>query len=319
MLASDWEKEEAVFEGIDVKNNLLPQSYVVGKNGLEGIKFQHLTSCYDENMKWQPQPSGEPDEVVACDTIILAIGQDRAFPFLDIALDKDDKGWPKVDANTYQSSHQKIFFGGDAAFGPSNIISAVADGHKVAVSIHLSLSGKSPQDRPKETMTLESQKMGLHEWSYGNEVVADERHKIPHLPLDKRFDSLKTEVETGFELGEALKEAERCFNCDVQTVFEPQKCIECDACLDICPVECLTITQDSTWSDLRERLRAPAVNENQDMYVSSSLPQTERVMVKDENFCLHCGLCAERCPTAAWDMQQFKLNISYADSDSNGK
>jgi NADPH-dependent glutamate synthase beta subunit-like oxidoreductase len=314
MLASTWEKEDAIDEGVEILNNLLPVKYEVKDGKLAGVWFQPLVRCYDENKKWNPIHADKPLHFVPCDEVLLAIGQNTAFPFIErdmgIEFDKNDR--PIVDARTMRSTHTKVFFGGDSAFGPKNIIWAVAHGHEAALSIHMALTGADISQRPPRGMSLTSQKMGLHEWSYDNDVSNDGRLAVPHVKLEERFEALSKEVELGYDVKLAFKEAERCLNCDVQTVFQEKLCIECDACVDICPVECLTITDDGTPEQVKSRLSAPFLNETQIFYMSEELPGTKRIMAKDENICLHCGLCAERCPTGAWDMQKFQLHLPQA-------
>ncbi|MGE0173037.1 MAG: FAD-dependent oxidoreductase [Oligoflexales bacterium] len=320
MLASEWEKEDAVEEGVKFKNNLLPEKYEVKDGKLVGIWFQPLIRCYDEKKHWNPiKDESKGLEFVPCDAVVLAIGQNTAFPFIErdmgVEFSKNDR--PIVDTTTMGCSHPKVFFGGDAAFGPKNIIWAVAHGHEAALSIHLALSGKDVKARPPQSMQLVSQKMGIHEWSYDNDIAAYNRTSMPHVALGERFQKIEKEVELGFDEKLAFKEAERCLNCDVQTVFTEKQCIECDACIDICPVDCLSITANGDEGDIVKRINAPYLNKEQHLYVSQPLKDTARVMVKDENLCLHCGLCAERCPTGAWDMQKFALNLPQA-VNSNG-
>ncbi len=314
MLASPWEKQDAVEEGVAFHNHLLPKSFVVKDDKLVGVEFQPLKRAYNERRQWDPVPDDKPTVILPCDAVILAIGQNTAFSFIekDIGLNFNPNGLPTVDATTYQSTLPKVFFGGDAAFGPKNIITAVAQAHQAAISMHQFLQGKSVNDRLPPTVNLISQKMGLHEWSYDSSISNDVRYKVPHLELKDRFSDLKKEVELGFDVAKALKEAERCLNCDVQTVFSAPACIECDACIDICPVDCLTITNDGDEGAIAANLNAPRLNPEQTLYVSDPLVQTGRVMVKDENICLHCGLCAERCPTGAWDMQKLQLKLPVA-------
>jgi ferredoxin len=252
--------------------------------------------------------------IVPCDDVILAIGQDNAFPWIerDIGIDFNDWEMPVVDKTTFQTTRDGVFVGGDAAWGPENIIWAVEHGHQAAISIHSFCQGQSLLERPEYGMNLVSQKMGLHSWSYGSEYDPSQRAKMNHVDLVERFKALEVEVELGFDAEQTAVEVERCLNCDIQTHFSAPLCIECDACIDVCPVYCLTITDNGSEEDLRNRLTAPAENTDQDLYVSEELPQTARIMVKDEDLCVHCGLCAERCPTAAWDMAKFDLLIPYA-------
>jgi ferredoxin len=258
-------------------------------------------------------PPGEPDQSFECDDVLVAVGQENAFPWIerDIGLEFDRWGMPKVDPKTMQSSLPHVFFGGDAAFGPKNIIWAVAHGHDAAVSIDKLCNGENVGDRPAPGVTLVSQKMGIHEWSYDNDITNDLRYKVPLREKQIALKDIKAEVELGFDRALAFKEAQRCLNCDVQTVFDAKLCIECDACVDICPMDCITFAENGEEQDLRGRLSAPASNLTQDIYVANGL-KTGRVMAKDEDVCLHCGLCAERCPTGAWDMQKFLLNVTQA-------
>jgi formate dehydrogenase beta subunit len=313
MKASPWEKEDAMHEGIPIVNNHVPIEFVVEDGKLKGMHFQKVEAEYDENGKRSLVPTGEDLVFMPADDVLMAIGQENCFPWIErdlgIAFDKWDM--PVVNEVTFQSSNEKVFFGGDAAFGPENIITAVAHGHQAAVSIDLYCRGESVNDRPPPHVTLASTKMGVHEWSYDNAIETDERYVVPMAPLAKTLKDRKVEVELGFDISTGYKEAERCLNCDVQTVFDEVRCIECDACVDICPTDCISFTANGEEEELRTRLAGPAGNLAQDLYVSADLP-TKRVMVKDEDVCLHCGLCAERCPTAAWDMQKFLYNVSKA-------
>ena len=317
MKASPWEKEDAMHEGIPIFDNHVPKEYVVEDGKLTGMKFEKVTAEYDEKGRRSLIPTGEDLVFMEADVVLMAIGQDNAFPWIerDIGLDFGRWDMPKVDKVTFQSTNKKVFFGGDAAFGPENIITAVAHGHQAAVSIDHFCNGKSVDDRPPPFTNLMSQKMGVHEWIYDNAVADDKRHIVPLAPLEKTLKDRLLEVELGFDEDTGYKEAERCLNCDVQTVFEEARCIECDACVDICPTDCITFTANGRAGTLREHLSAPAKNLDQDLYVSRILP-TKRVMVKDEDVCLHCGLCAERCPTAAWDMQQFMYNVAKAGQEA---
>lgn len=313
MKASPWEKEDAIHEGIPILNYMVPKSFEHRGGKLIGMMFEKVKAAVDVKGKRSLVPTGEPDELVECDDVLIAVGQENIFPWIerDIGIAFDEWGMPVVDKHTFQSSLPKVFFGGDAAFGPKNIIWAVAHGHEAAISIDKLLNGESVVLRPPAMMNLISQKMGIHEWSYANEISPDERFKVPHEKTDKALKSISIEVELGFDLKLAFKEAERCLNCDVQTVFSKDACIECDACMDICPMDCISFTNNDEEAKLRKHLTAPAVNLTQDLYVSGPL-KTGRVMVKDEDVCLHCSLCAERCPTGAWDMQKSILDLTRA-------
>lgn len=313
MKASPWEKEDAQHEGIPILNYMVPKTFEHRNSKLTGMTFEKVRAEYDDNGRRKLIPTGEPDELVECDDVLVAIGQENAFPWIerDIGLEFGEWDMPVVDRETFQSSLPQVFFGGDAAFGPENIIWAVAHGHQAAISIDRFLNGEDIRDRPAPGVTVSAQKMGIHEWSYDNDISADQRFKVPLKDLQQALSNIKVEVELGFDQKLALAEAERCLNCDVQTVFADRLCIECDACVDICPTDCINFTANGEETDLRTRLRAPAAREDQDLYVSGPL-KTERVMVKDENVCLHCGLCAERCPTGAWDMQKYLIDLPQA-------
>ncbi len=311
--ASDWELDDSEEEGIEIVVNHAPKSFVVEGGRLKGMVFERL--------KWDAaaKRSETIDEVfLPADDVILAIGQENAFPWIERDLGIQFGQWdlPVIDESTFQSTRPGIFFGGDAAFGPKNIIWAVEHGHQAAISIHNYCEGLPITVRPAQGMNLISQKMGISEWSYHNDYNPAQRQKMKHVDLVERFNKLNIEVELGFSAEQTAREVERCLNCDIETVFEAPLCIECDACIDVCPVQCLTIAPDGDELDLRTRLSAPALNLDQALYVSSPLPQTGRLMAKDEDVCVHCGLCAERCPTAAWDMQKFELLISYAGEKS---
>ncbi len=311
--ASPWELEDAEEEQVQIIENHAPKRFVVENGKLVGLEFEQLQWTEDANGKQSSTVTGTT--ILECDDVILAIGQDNAFPWIEreIGVEFDSRGMPKVDKATHQSTNPKVFFGGDAAWGPENIIWAVAHGHQAAISIDLQCFGKPVTERPPVGMTLVSAKLGMHAWAYENEYETAKRQKMQHEELTKRFSDIDVEVELGFTPEQAAREVARCLNCDVQTYFTSSLCIECDACVDICPTNCLTITPNGTdESELRTRLSAPALNLAQDLYVSVALPQTKRVMVKDEDVCLHCGLCAERCPTAAWDMRTFDLKNAYA-------
>jgi NADPH-dependent glutamate synthase beta subunit-like oxidoreductase len=306
MKASDWEIEEAEHEGIPIFDNHTPLEFVVEGGKLKGVRFQKVRAEYDADGRRQLIPTGEDPVLFECDDVLLAIGQDNAFPWIerDIGLEFDARDLPIVDRETFASTLPGVFFGGDAAWGPENIIWAVAHGHQAAISIDLYCRGEPLRKRPPPTTTLVSQKMGIHEWSYDNDIATTLRVAVPHAELGKALRDRKVEVELGFDEQLAYREAMRCLNCDVQTVFNRDLCIECDACMDICPVDCISFTENAEETALRVRLRVPARNLEQDLYVSDLL-NTGRIMAKDEDVCLHCGLCAERCPTGAWDMQQF--------------
>ena len=313
MKASPWEKEDAMHEGIPILNYLVPKEFVVRDGRLSGMVFEKVKAVYDEKGRRSLVPTGEPDQFFECDDVLVAVGQENAFPWIerDAGIKFDKWGLPVLNASTFQSSLPHVFFGGDAAFGPKNIIWAVAHGHDAAVSIDKFLSGEDVADRPAPGVDLISQKMGIHEWSYDNDVALDERYKVPLRDLSVALKDIRAEVELGYDQMLAYKETQRCLNCDVQTVFAASLCIECDACVDICPMDCITFTPNGEEAELRTRLSAPAVNLTQDLYVQEGL-KTGRAMVKDEDVCLHCGLCAERCPTGAWDMQKFFLDMTYA-------
>lgn len=312
MKASPWEKEDAMHEDIPILDNHTPKSFVVEDGKLKGMTFEKVEAVYDENGKRKLVPTGEEDVFVEADDVILAIGQDNAFPWIerDIGIEFGEWDMPIVDKVTFQTTHKKVFIGGDAAFGPENVITAVAHGHQAAVSIHRVCCNEDVNDRLPPFVNLHSVKMGIHEWAYDSEIAHDERYVVRQEDKSITLKNRKVEVELGFDQIEGFKEAQRCLNCDVQTVFVESKCIECDACVDVCPTACITFTKnEEDEMQLREKLKVPALNLQQDLYVSETLPTT-RVMVKDEDVCLHCGLCAERCPTAAWDMQQFFYNVT---------
>ncbi|HRL76669.1 MAG TPA: FAD-dependent oxidoreductase [Candidatus Accumulibacter phosphatis] len=313
MKASPWEKEDAMHEGIPILNNLVPKNFTHNGGRLTGVTFQKVRSVYDENGRRTLVPTGEPDPHFVCDTVLVAVGQENAFPWIerDIGIEFDKWGLPKLDERTMQSTLPNVFFGGDAAFGPKNIIWAVAHGHEAAVSIDRLLNGEDVAARPAPTTSLVSQKMGIHAWRYDNAISNDRRLRVPLRDVSAALKNIRIEVELGFDPQLAFKEAQRCLNCDVQTVFSTRLCIECDACMDICPMDCISFTHNGDEDDLRTRLLAPALNRSQDLYVSGTL-KTGRVMVKDEDVCLHCGLCAERCPTGAWDMQKYLLVMTHA-------
>jgi len=319
MKASEWEKEDTMREGIPIINNRPPKEFVHENGKLKGVIFECVTPVKDDDGRLRYEPSGEPDVFMEADHVLLAIGQENHCPWIerDIGIKFDKWDCPILDKDTLQSTHPQVFFGGDAAFGPENIIWAAAHAHQAAISIHLFCQGKDlKSDRPPEGVNLLSQKMGMHEWSYDAEHDPAKRYLVPLAEKRLALADIKVEVELGFDEERGLQEAQRCLNCDVQTIFTDDLCIECDACVDICPMDCITFTENAEEDDLRVRLIAPATNADQDLYVSGLL-KTGRVMVKDEDVCVHCGLCAERCPTNAWDMQKSVIHIpqlgSYAE------
>ena len=314
--ASDWELEDAIEERVEMVYNHAPEEFVVENRSLTGVRFAHVEWSEDEDGRLSSRKLKQV--TIECDTVILAIGQENAFPFIerDIGIDFNRWDMPIVDKQTMQSTRGGVFFGGDAAFGPLNIIWAVEHAHQAAISIHNYCNGVPLDERPVSTLSLTSTKMGIHEWSYGSDFNSATRRTMSHVPLKSRFKQIDIEVELGFEPEKVDAEVQRCLNCDIQTVFKAAACIECDACIDVCPVDCLTITGNGVEEDLRRRLKRPALNEDQDIFVSDALPQTGKVMVKDEDICVHCGLCAERCPTGAWDMQKSTLQIPYAASST---
>ena len=318
--ASAWELEDAEEENIEIVVNHSPREFVLEKGKLVGMKFDVMEYNIDEKGRIDRGKIVE-ELIIPCDDVILAIGQENAFPWIehDIGIEFNEWDCPIVDTTTMMCSREGVFFGGDSAFGPLNIIWAVAHGREAAISIHKYCQGESITDRVPIGVKLASQKMGMHEWSFSNSYDTSERRLMPHMDLKERFKKLDIEVELGFTVDQMVKEVERCLNCDIQTVFTADLCIECDACLDICPVNCLTITANGDEADLRTRLAAPAENHEQALYVSADLPQTGRVMVKDEDLCVHCSLCAERCPTGAWDMQKSEVLLPYATDALNGE
>jgi formate dehydrogenase beta subunit len=316
MKASPWEKEDATHEGIPILNYLVPKSFKLENGKLTGMVFEKVKASYDAKGRRDLVPTGEPDQHVECDDVLVAIGQENSFPWIerDIGIEFDRRGMPVVDKVTFRSTHPKVFLGGDAAFGPKNIIWAVAHGHDAAVSIDKMLNGEDMLERPDPLTNLISQKMGIHEWSYDNQISPEQRYKVPWQDKKVTLRDIKVEVELGFDQKTGYFEAQRCLNCDVQTVFTPKLCIECDACVDICPMDCITFTDNEEEADLRQHLTAPSLHPDQDLYIADGL-KTGRIMAKDEDVCLHCSLCAERCPTGAWDMQKFLLEVTYAGPD----
>jgi NADPH-dependent glutamate synthase beta subunit-like oxidoreductase len=344
MKASPWEKEDAMHEDIPIIDNHVPKSFVIeyddrpdaqvagstvngdeslqpGRKGrLKGVVFEKVEAVYDANGKRSLVPTGEPEVFYPADDVLVAIGQENAFPWIerDLGVEFDQWEMPVVDKVTFQSTHPKVFFGGDAAFGPENVITAVAHGHQAAISIDLLCKDQPLTNRLPPMVNLQSMKMGIHEWAYDSEVDEYDRLIVPQAPKTKTLVDRRQEVELGFDPLAGYKEAQRCLNCDVQTVFSAPKCIECDACVDICPTSCITFTANAEEPELRQKTKVPALNVAQPLYVDGPLAQTSRVMVKDEDICLHCGLCAERCPTAAWDMQAFWYNVTKAGSIKYG-
>ncbi len=317
MKASPWEKEDAAHEGIPILNFLVPKTFQHSNGRLSGMTFEKVKAVYDDKGRRSLVPTGEPAQFFECDDVLVAVGQENAFPWIEkeSGIEFDKWGLPVLDKSTFQASVPNIFFGGDSAFGPKNIIWAVAHGHDAAISIHLLLNDQEIAKRPAPGVTVLSQKMGIHEWSYDNEIAGDTRYKVPWADVKATLKNVKMEVELGFDVATAWKEAQRCLNCDVQTVFTDRLCIECDACVDICPMDCISFVLNDEEKALRAKLNEPAKNLTQDLYVSGPL-KTQRVMVKDEDVCLHCGLCAERCPTGAWDMQKYLIELAQPGSSA---
>jgi formate dehydrogenase beta subunit len=320
MKASPWEKEDAMHEDIPILNMLVPKEFTHKNGKLTGVFFEKVKAVYDAKGKRSLVSTGEPDQHFECDDVLVAVGQENAFPWIerDIGMEFDKWDMPVVDPATMQSTVPTVFFGGDAAFGPKNIIWAVAHGHDAAVSIDKLCHGEDVKLRPPPKVAFSSQKMGIHEWSYDNDISNDARYRVPLRDKVIALKDVRMEVELGFDKKLGYAEAERCLNCDVQTVFTTSLCIECDACVDICPMDCITFTANEPEEELRHHLQAPAKNHTQDIYVSSEL-KTGRIMAKDEDMCLHCGLCAERCPTGAWDMQKFLIDMTYAGTECRSK
>jgi len=313
MKASKWEKADAMTEGIPIVNLMVPVEFQHDGGKITGVVFENVVAQYDDAGGRRLVPTGEAPVTMPCDTVLVAIGQENAYPFIerDIGIAFAPSGLPVLNPHTLQSTHAAVFFGGDAAFGPKNIITAVAHGHEAALSIDLMCRGEDVNHRPAPHTTIVSQKMGLHEWSYDNDVSPMSRRSVPRAAKEKTLADIDLEVERGFDATLAFAEAERCLNCDIETVFDGAICIECDACADICPMDCITFLHNAPEATLRQRLAAPARNLRQALYVSNTLP-SKRILVKDEDVCLHCGLCAERCPTGAWDMKKFTLETAKA-------
>ena len=315
MKASPWEIEDAMNEDIPVVNFHVPKEYILEDGKLAAMAFEKVRKEYDENGRRLLISTGEDPVVIPCNDVLCAIGQDNSFPWIerDLGIEFDKWELPVLNTTTFQSTHERVFFGGDAALGPDNIITAVAHGHDAALSIHLLCNNHDINDRPNALTALDSQKMGIHQWSYDNDISSDVRYIVPHAAKEQTLNDLNMEVELGFDEELAFGETMRCLNCDVQTVFTDNLCIECDACVDICPTDCITFTRNAEEPDLRKSMLAPAMNLAQDIYVSDLL-QTGRVMAKNEDLCLHCGLCAERCPTSAWDMRKYLFNTAKAEN-----
>ena len=316
--ASDWELEDAEEEQVEIVVNHSPREFVIEDGKLVGMKFDQMEYKVDDDGRID-RGTVVGEAFFPCNDVILAIGQENAFPWIerDIGIEFNEWDCPIVDEKTMMGTRDGVFFGGDSAFGPLNIIWAVAHGHEAAISIHKYCNRQDINERLPHGMNLMSQKMGIHEWSFSNDYDPAERRLMPHVELKERFKKLDIEVELGFTVEQTIQEVERCLNCDIQTVFTAKLCIECDACIDVCPVNCLTITENGEEDELRTRLSAPAENREQALYVSEALPHTQRVMVKDEDLCVHCSLCAERCPTGAWDMQKSQLLIPYASDEAD--
>ena len=314
--ASEWELEDAEEESVEIVVNHSPKAFVVEEGKLKGMRFERMEYTVQGGRIVAERVIDEV--VVPCDDVILAIGQDNAFPWIerDLGIEFDQWDVPKVDPRTFESTRPGVFFGGDAAFGPKNIIWAVEHGHQAAISIHRHCSGQPVAERPPRGVRLQSRKMGLKEWSYKNDYNPIERRLVPHVSLKERFRKLDVEVELGFDAEKAAAEVQRCLNCDIQTVFTASLCIECDACIDICPTDCLTMTRPGPLPEIEQRLKAPRRSGEQGLFLSDPLRQTGRLMVKDEDLCVHCGLCAERCPTNAWDMQKSWIDIPHAEDDA---
>ena len=316
MKASPWEIEDAMNEDIPILNFHVPKRYIIENGKLVAMEFEKVRKEIDENGRRKLVPTGEEPAIVPCDDVLCAIGQENSFPWIerDLGIEFDQWEVPVLNKSTFQSSHEKVFFGGDAALGPDNIITAVAHGHDAAVSIHMQCEKLDINKRPDPLTNLSSQKMGIHQWSYKNDISDDLRFAVPHADKQATLNDINIEVELGFDEQLALNETKRCLNCDVQTVFTDKLCIECDACVDICPTDCITFTPNQDEAELRTNLLAPAENEEQDLYVSGLLIGTGRIMAKNEDLCLHCGLCAERCPTNAWDMHKYLFNTAKAEN-----
>ena len=316
MKASPWEIEDAMNEDIPILNFHVPKRYVIENGKLVAMEFEKVRKEIDESGRRKLVSTGEDPAIVPCDDVLCAIGQENSFPWVerDLGIEFDQWEVPILNKSTFQSTHEKVFFGGDAALGPDNIITAVAHGHDAAVSIHMQCEKLDITKRPDPLTNLSSQKMGIHQWSYKNDISDDLRFAVPHADKQATLNDINIEVELGFDEQLALNETKRCLNCDVQTVFTDKLCIECDACVDICPTDCITFTSNQDEPKLRTSLLAPAENDEQELYISDLLIGTGRIMAKNEDLCLHCGLCAERCPTNAWDMHKYLFNTAKAEN-----
>ncbi len=314
MKASPWEKEDATHEGIPILNWLVPKEFTHERGRLTGVLFEKVKAEHDARGRRNLVPTGEPDQHIPCDDVLIAVGQENAFPWIerDIGIEFDRWDMPKVDPKTMQSTLPNVFFGGDAAFGPKNIIWAVAHGHDAAISIDKLCHGEDVGDRPPPGVTLISQKMGIHEWSYDNDISNDLRYRVPLRDTASRAEGHQGRGRARLRRrSSAISRPSAASIATCRRCSPAPLCIECDACVDICPMDCITFTENGAEEDLRGRLMAPALNLEQDLYIGNSL-KTGRIMVKDEDVCLHCGLCAERCPTGAWDMRKFLLDMTMA-------
>ena len=276
--------------------------------------FGRVRAEYDENGRRSLIPTGEPDMIIEADDVLIAIGQDNAFPWIERDLGIEFGKWdiPVLDKVTFQSTLPNVYFlVGMQPLARRILLQLLHMVIRRPFPLTCFCRGEDLNNRLEPTVNLVHQKMGIHEWIYDSGVVDDERYIVPHEEKTTSLSNIKIEVELGFDAKTAFKEAQRCLNCDIQTVFERDLCIECDACVDVCPTSCITFTNNAEEEELRTKLSAPALNLSQDLYVSTDLP-TGRVMVKDEDVCLHCGLCAERCPTAAWDMVKYLYNVTKA-------
>jgi NADPH-dependent glutamate synthase beta subunit-like oxidoreductase len=311
MKAAPWEKDDVRREGIAIHDNLVPKELIVDDGRVTAAIFQPVRATYQDGRR-QLVPTGAPLEPFPCDDVILAIGQEPAFPWIerDLGVAFNDRGLPKIDARTFQSGHPKVFFGGDAAFGPRNIITAVAHGHEAAISIDRFLCGADITERPAPAVSLAPKRMQAVVQRIPD-VAPQARVAVPLAPRAAALADIHTEVELGFDIAQALDQAGRCLGCDRETVFAAPLCVDCKACENVCPTDCITFTKDGEEQELRQRLKAPALNPAQDIYLAGGLV-SGRVMAKSEDLCLHCGLCAQNCPTGAWQIQSFLLEMAHA-------